>query len=153
MRHALFAALALAATACDAPSTTPAPAAGPAGPAPEAIAASLAELPAPYAGGDYIRGRSVFLRCKACHLLAAEAGHRAGPNLAGLFGREAGAAAGFAYSAALEDAEIVWSAETLDRFLAGPQAYLPGNRMSFAGLKDATERRDVIAYLKVESDR
>ena len=90
----------------------------------------------------------MFRRCAACHTL--EPGvHRTGPSLAGVFGRKAGTAEGFhRYSDALRSADLVWREDTLNGFLADPQAFLPGNRMTFPGIADAQARADVIAYLK-----
>jgi cytochrome c len=66
-----------------------------------------------------------------------------------VFGRKAGTAEGFhRYSDALKSADLVWNEDTLNTFLADPQAFLPGNRMTFPGLTDAQARTDVIAYLQ-----
>jgi cytochrome c len=99
------------------------------------------------ADGDPVRGERVFNRCKSCHEVERER-NRNGPHLIGLFGRASGAVEGFRYSPAMQDAEIVWDEETLDRFLADPRGYMRGNRMSFAGLRQDQDRQDVIAYLK-----
>ncbi len=101
--------------------------------------------------GDPERGVRVFRACAACHSL--EAGrHMTGPSLAGLWGRQAGAAPGFArYSKALEEADIVWNEETLDPWLADPAAFLPGNRMLYRGIEDEQARADLIAFLKTAS--
>jgi cytochrome c len=100
------------------------------------------------AAGDPEAGRQVFRVCAACHTL--EPGvHRTGPSLAGVFGRKAGAAAGFhRYSDALRSADLVWREDTLNAFLADPQGFLPGNRMTFPGLEEQTARADVIAFLQ-----
>jgi cytochrome c len=72
-----------------------------------------------------------------------------GPSLAGIWGRRAGGLPSFTrYSAALKSADLVWSDETLDRWLADPAHYIPGNRMTFPGMKDARLRADLIAFLK-----
>ena len=100
------------------------------------------------AAADPEAGAQVFRACAACHTLEPGA-HRTGPSLAGVFGRKAGAAEGFhRYSDALRSADLVWSEDTLSAFLGDPQAFLPGNRMTFAGLADAQARADVIAYLQ-----
>jgi cytochrome c len=100
------------------------------------------------AAGDPDAGARVFRTCAACHTLEPGA-HRTGPSLARLFGREAGTAEGFhRYSDTLRSADLVWREDTLDTFLADPQAFLPGNRMTFPGLADAQARADVIAYLQ-----
>jgi cytochrome c len=100
------------------------------------------------AAGDPEAGAQVFRTCSACHTL--EPGvHRTGPSLAGLFGRKAGTGEDFhRYSDALRSADLVWREDTLNRFLADPQAFLPGNRMTFPGIADAQGRADVIAYLQ-----
>jgi cytochrome c len=100
------------------------------------------------AAGNPEAGAQVFRTCAACHTLEPGA-HRTGPSLAGVFGRKAGTAEGFhRYSDALRSADLVWREDTLNGFLADPQAFLPGNRMTFPGMSDAQARADVIAYLK-----
>ena len=112
-------------------------------------AVALALLPAfAAAGGDAQRGAQVFRACAACHSVA-EGEHLTGPSLAHAFGREAGTATGFArYSAALKRSGVRWNEATLDRWLANPELLVPGNAMTFPGLKSGQARQDVIAYLK-----
>jgi cytochrome c len=100
------------------------------------------------AAGDAEAGAQVFGTCAACHTL--EPGvHRTGPSLAGVFGLRAGTAEGFQrYSDALSRSDLVWREDTLDGFLADPQAFLPGDRMTFRGIDDAQARADLIAYLR-----
>lgn len=154
MRCLLFASLALL-SACGPsqppPSTTP-----PSAPAPPAVSAEemqarVAALPAPYNEANYVAGRRVFAQCRSCHTIDEGAGNRVGPNLHGVFGREIGTAAGFNYSQVVQAANFTWDGAHLDRWLTDPQSDLPGNRMAFAGVRDATQRRDVIAYLMVET--
>ncbi|NBB63688.1 c-type cytochrome [Pseudomonas sp. ODNR1LW] len=114
-------------------------------------AALLAALPAPYDMGDLKNGRRVFARCRACHTIGEGAPDLAGPNLYGVFGRKAGDRPRYNYSNTLRTAQFVWDAEKLDHWLENPKGFLPGNKMTFAGLADPTDRRDVIAYLKVET--
>jgi cytochrome c len=72
-----------------------------------------------------------------------------GPSLAGIWGRKAGSLASFhRYSPALKGADVTWTAETLDPWLRDPARYIPGNRMTFPGVKDAQARADLIAYLR-----
>ncbi|MEL7128771.1 MAG: cytochrome c family protein [Pseudomonadota bacterium] len=111
----------------------------------------FASLPSPYSEADFARGRRTFRLCSSCHLAAEGAGHLVGPNLYGLFGRVAGGAEGFAYSKALDSADFVWTPEKLDEWLANPRQFLPGNRMSFAGVRRPDDRAAVIAYLMVET--
>lgn len=111
----------------------------------------IAALPAPYNEASYEAGRRVFAQCRSCHVIEAGAGHRVGPNLHGVFGREIGTAEGFNYSPAVQAANFTWDAGQLDHWLQNPQTFLPGNRMAFAGVRDETQRRDLIAYLMVEA--
>ena len=85
--------------------------------------------------------------CTSCHSLKPGEPSRAGPNLAGVVGRKAGAVPGFAYSPAMSASGVVWDHETLDRFLANPSAAMPGTRMSFAGVPDPAKRAAIIEYL------
>lgn len=159
MRHLLPASL-LFLAACGSPEPAPSSPA----PAPSADTAAsesesteemqerVAELPAPYNEAGYEAGRRVFAQCRSCHTIDEGAPHRVGPNLHGVFGREIGTAEGFNYSQAVQAADFQWDADQLDHWLANPQTFLPGNRMAFAGVRDATQRRDLIAYLMVESE-
>ena len=91
------------------------------------------------------RGQDVYARCAACHAVE---GNRAGPQHCGLFGRRAGTAPGFQmYSKAMREANIVWDARTLDRFLQDPAHAVPGTAMAYAGVKDPAERSELIAWL------
>jgi cytochrome c len=94
---------------------------------------------------DAGHGKSVFKTCAACH--ATDHSNRVGPGLGGVIGRKAGTAPGFRYSRAMKNSGIVWDNKTLDAYLESPQKVVPGNRMPFAGLKDAQDRADVIVYL------
>ena len=113
----------------------------------------FADLPAPYNTGDYSRGKRVYRTCSSCHLLDPEAGNLVGPNLHGMFNRKAGELEGFNYSNALGAADFQWTAEELDDWLANPNSYLPGNNMSFAGVRREKDRLSVIAYLLVETNK
>jgi cytochrome c len=99
------------------------------------------------ADGDAARGEKRFEECATCHTL--ERGvNNVGPSLFGLFGRKAGEIADFRYSPALKKSGITWTPQTLDSFIADPQKEVPGNRMPFAGMPDAGDRADLIAYLQ-----
>ena len=84
-------------------------------------------------------------RCAACHSLAPT--RKPGPMLSGIYGRRAGSVAGYAYSNALKRSAVIWNDKTLDRWLAGPPAYIPGVNMQ-AQVDSAADRRALIAYLK-----
>lgn len=96
------------------------------------------------AAGDATRGEQIYSRCLACHSLERD---RTGPRHCGLIGRRAGSLPGFAYSPAMRASGIVWNARTLDLFFADPMANVPGTAMTYAGVDDAQERIDLIAYL------
>jgi cytochrome c len=92
------------------------------------------------------RGEQLYGRCLACHSIEQ---HRTGPAHCGLFGRKAGSAPGFAhYSQALRRSGIVWDERSLDRFLADPMGAVPGTNMTYLGVNDASERAELIAWMK-----
>ena len=110
------------------------------------IAALLLLTAAARADGDPARGEQRFVDCAACH--APQPGvANVGPSLQGVFGRKAATLADFRYSPALKRSGITWTPETLDAFLADPQKAVPNNRMPYAGLPDAADRADLIAFL------
>jgi cytochrome c len=107
---------------------------------------SLVATPA-HAEGDAARGEAQFQECAACHKL--EAGtNEVGPSLHGIFSRKAGELADFRYSPAMKRSGMTWTAETLDKYIADPQAFIPANRMPYAGMTNAKDRADLIAYLQ-----
>jgi cytochrome c oxidase assembly protein Cox11/mono/diheme cytochrome c family protein len=101
-----------------------------------------------FAEPDAGRGQELFgERCAACHAMDS---NKAGPMLGGVVGHRAGSAAGFTYSPALASADLIWSADNLNQWLADPPKFIPGARMPVRIL-DASARRDIIAYLEQES--
>jgi cytochrome c len=115
-----------------------------------AIAAlAAAVLPGGVASAaDAEAGARVFrTQCGACHVV--EAGkNRVGPSLFGIVGRVSGTVDGFRYSAANKDAKLTWTPEVLDKYLVNPRETIPGTTMAYVGLKNATQRADLIAYLE-----
>ncbi len=104
-----------------------------------------------HAAGDIERGAAASRNCLACHSFA-PGQHMTGPSLAGLWGRRAGTATGFArYSEALTKSGILWDGRSLDAWLRNPAALVPGNTMSFRGIADAGTRADLLAYLQAVS--
>lgn len=100
--------------------------------------------------GDAASGRLVFeKRCTGCHALTQD---REGPRLQGGYGRAAGTVPNFDYSNALRSAHVQWNETTLDRWLADPDAFLPGNNMEFHVARPQ-ERADVIRFLREQSGR
>ena len=98
--------------------------------------------------GDADAGARLFHTCRACHSIDRNDNDN-GPHLAGLFGRLAGSLSDYAgYSHALAQADFMWTPERMNAWLADPNGFLPGNRMNFAGLRNADDRADLIAYLR-----
>jgi cytochrome c len=96
---------------------------------------------------DVAAGEAVFAKCQSCHSLTANG---TGPNLTGVVGRKPGSEAGFSYSPAIEAfaaKQPIWDYEHVYEFVKNPQAYIPGTKMTFVGLKKPEDRINVIAYL------
>ena len=103
------------------------------------------------AEGDAAAGEKVFKKCKACHQVGDGAKNRVGPMLNGIVGNEIASVEDFKYSKAFlaKKAEgLVWIVEVLDTYLTKPKKFIPGTKMSYAGLKKEGDRANVIAYLK-----
>ena len=101
--------------------------------------------------GNAENGEDVFKKCRACHDVGPDAKNKVGPLLTGIIGRKSGTVEGFNYSDSNKEAGakgLVWSEAELLKYLENPMAYMPKNKMAFAGLKDEQDRKDVIAYLK-----
>lgn len=95
------------------------------------------------------RGAALFRRCAVCHSVTADGGKRAGPTLYGVFGRRAGSVAGYQYSDALRNSDLVWNEDTIDALFAeGPHEYTPGSKMPLQRMPRADDREELIAYLK-----
>ena len=115
-----------------------------------AAAMSLLLPAAAQAAGDAEAGKSAFnRRCAVCHSVA-EGQNKVGPSLHGVVGRHSASVAGFNYSPAMKGADKTWDAAAIDTYLQDPKAYVPGNRMILAGIKDEAERQNIIAYLEAQ---
>lgn len=113
--------------------------------APALGVASAVLAPAPGAG------ERAFQKCYSCHDLSAETEGLPGPSLDAIIGRRVAAEPGFAYSPALKRFAAenpVWTESLLDRFIADPEAAVPGTSMAFTGTRDPQERAALIAYLR-----
>jgi cytochrome c len=97
---------------------------------------------------DSGKGQKLFEECRACHALEKGAKDTVGPDLHGVFGRKAGSAGDFRYSPAMKRSGITWTPETLDAYVADPQKAVPQNRMPYAGMPEARDRTDLIAYMR-----
>lgn len=107
------------------------------------VAACAAASPA-WAAGDAQRGQQAYeARCGGCHSVDAD---RIGPRHAGVVGRRAGSVPDFAYSDALRQSGLTWDDALLERWLANPEALVPGQRMGYQ-MADAQARADIVAYL------
>ena len=102
---------------------------------------------APYATANRSRGERQAQICKACHSLGESGPNMVGPALYGFFGRQVGTRSGFEYSAVMRNADFVWTPEAMNAWLAQPGRFLPGNRMTFAGVPKQEDRDDLIAFL------
>ena len=110
---------------------------------------SYSEIRANLSSADqarFARGQREATACWSCHDVTGSA-LKVGPPLGGVLGRRVGAVAAFPYSEALRGSNLVWTEQTLDRFLAAPQRVLPGNRMLSASLVDSQRRADLIFFL------
>jgi cytochrome c len=111
------------------------------------LASCIFAVSSAFAAEDPERGKALFEQCAACHSLE-NGKNEVGPTLHGLFGRQS-ASEDFTYSPAMRRANIVWTAELLDGYLANPQGgVFRGNRMPYSGMPDAQARIDLVAYLK-----
>jgi cytochrome c len=112
------------------------------------LVATVFMSPAFAQSGNAARGERTFnQQCKACHAVEQGAPSPTGPNLHGLFGRKAGALAGYEYSPAMAKSGIPWDDKTLAEYLKDPKARVPDGKMEYAGLKQQTQLDDVMAYL------
>ena len=90
-------------------------------------------------------GEQAFAECAACH--SVDGSNGVGPTLKGVVGRHSASVPGFAYSNAFKRAQLTWTPEQLDKYVADPQAVVPGNVMPYAGMSDPAQRAALIAYL------
>jgi cytochrome c len=112
-----------------------------------AVALLLAAAGTARADGDAARGEKRFEECATCHSTK-QGVNGVGPSLHDVFGRKAGSLDDFRYSPAMKRSGITWTPQTLATFVADPQKEVPNNRMPFAGMPDAADRSDLIAYLE-----
>jgi cytochrome c len=110
-------------------------------------AVAVAGLAAAPAMADATAGQKAFQgQCSTCHAVTPGT-NKIGPSLYEVVGRPAATVAGYTYSAAMKKSGLTWSAAELDTYLTAPSATVHGTKMTFAGVKDATKRADIVAYL------
>jgi cytochrome c len=98
---------------------------------------------------DLNHGKELYEECKGCHALP---DNIVGPRHCGVIGRRAGSVPDFEYSDVMKRSKIVWTDAKLDAFLTSPISYMSGTNMGYAGLFDANERADLIAFLHQIND-
>jgi cytochrome c2 len=108
-----------------------------------------------FAAGDAEKGKEVFAKCALCHQIGPGAKTLVGPELNGIVGRKAAIIADYPmYSVGMQklgESGFVWTEENIDKWIANPKAMLPDSSMSlFPGLPEASDRANVIAYLKTQ---
>ncbi|MGI9330760.1 MAG: c-type cytochrome [Gammaproteobacteria bacterium] len=150
MRVAVLLFFIISLTGCGSPKESAAPDGAPAVSSPDALVTdlSLAGLQA----ADYMAGKQAFQgRCSACHTLAQDSANIAGPNLWGVFDRQAGSMEEFTYSDTLRDADFLWSPERLDAWLSDPKGYLPGNIMGIPEAVPDADRPNILHFMLIET--
>ena len=122
--------------------------------APTAAAAqeALPDFGAVLPAADAAAGKEVSARCEQCHDLTKGGPNKIGPNLWGVVGRPRAEHPGFDYSSAMAANHEPWDYAKLFRFLKAPQVGVPGTKMSFAGLRSAQDRLNLLAYLSTQAD-
>jgi cytochrome c len=113
--------------------------------------AAVAQAAAPAAlTGNAEAGKAAFRKCASCHQVGPSARGGFGPKLTGVIGRKAGATTDYKYSAAMKNANIVWTEQNLAAFLKAPSDFIPGNNMRFWGIGNAQQVADLLAYLRTQ---
>ncbi len=153
MRHAIVL-MTLVLAGCS-QSDTDRPVMSASAPAPEYTAEEkatlLASFPEPYNQADLEAGARQFGKCRSCHTVSADKMNLTGPHLYGLFGRKAGTEPDYTFTDAMKGHEVVWDFETLDAFIRSPQTVVKATKMGYMGIKDDVQRRDLIAWLAVQT--
>ena len=109
---------------------------------------TLSVLPvATQADCDLEHGENQYNKCIACHSVEADT-HLMGNSLHGLMGRKAGTAEGFTFSPAMEEADFIWTKETLKAFLENPRQYVPGNSMPFGRITNGGQLEALVCYIE-----
>jgi cytochrome c len=112
------------------------------------LALSLATFTTQALAQDVAAGEKSFNKCRACHQVGETAKNTVGPILNGLFGRKSGTVAGYNYSDANKNSGLTWDDAVFTDYIKDPKGKIPGTKMSFAGIKNEQEIKDLTAFLK-----
>ena len=112
------------------------------------LALSLALMTTDAMAQDVAAGEKSFNKCRACHQVGETAKNTVGPILNGLFGRKSGTVAGYNYSDANKSSGLTWDDQVFTDYIKDPKGKIPGTKMSFAGIKNEQEIKDLTAFLK-----
>ena len=104
------------------------------------------------ASADAGKGEKVAKKCVACHTFEQGGKNKIGPNLWSIVGRDRASTEGFSYSDALSELGGAWGYAELDTYLTKPAEAIPGNKMTFAGLRKPKDRANIIVFLRTHSD-
>ncbi|MCU0985439.1 MAG: cytochrome c family protein [Acetobacteraceae bacterium] len=118
---------------------------------PMLAAAALLSHAMPAAAQDAAAGQRVFAQCRACHTVDNGGRNGVGPNLWGIYGKQAGQREGFRYSANMQELAqggLTWTSENLNTYLRNPKDLVPRGSMAFAGVRNDEQRANLIAYLQ-----
>jgi cytochrome c len=118
--------------------------------APAAMANAAAPAAPPVLKGNAEAGKAAFRKCASCHQVGPSARGGFGPKLTGVIGRKAGSTTDYKYSAAMKNANIIWTEQNLAGFLRAPSDFIPGNNMRFWGIGNAQQVADLLAYLRTQ---
>lgn len=97
---------------------------------------------------DVAAGEKSFNKCRSCHQVGETAKNTVGPTLNGLFGRKSGSVAGYSYSDANKNSGLTWDDAVFTDYIKDPKSKIPGTKMSFSGIKNEQEIKDLTAFLK-----
>ncbi|WNV10759.1 cytochrome c family protein [Tardiphaga sp. 709] len=112
------------------------------------LALSFALMTTDAMAQDVAAGEKSFNKCRACHQVGETAKNTVGPILNGLFGRKSGTVAGYNYSDANKNSGLTWDDQVFTDYIKDPKGKIPGTKMSFAGIKNEQEIKDLTAFLK-----